>query len=564
MSTILLNNAAPPAADPLDNIGSGRSDRLASRLTVAPKEDVADALDDSLVPVRMWLGLLVGIAVALRVLVLVLGPMGDVDRAFAADSAAYLTLAHNLAEHGVFGTAGEAGDPLRAAVEAVRSTRGETEPVGPSGLKPEVLLTPGYPAFLALFQLAALPLTVVLAVQCLLGAAAVALTYVLAQQVLGRRRPAVFAAGLIALHPTAVAASNLLVCESLLVVLLLAALWGATHKGESLTLACLLGGLALGAAMLVRPLPLVLIPALALWPVLTARQPKAAIAGAVFLMAATGPVAAWSYRNTTLDLPAVLSPKGDLDRALLVAPMVATVDEDGVGARPDVTLASATAALEALPLAPAAPAKAGVGRPAASAPAETGEATLFAAATARVREARTASPMDWLAVMRVEAVRSMADHGLDRVWAELGFAYAPVGLAEKLVRGDGSGLGDVDADPVGVGLSTAWILFNAVLMIGTAAGMVALVVRRRWGAAVLLALLIATFASADVWVGDEQLRSMLVMLQAVAVVGFAAAPGPERKAKRRKKPQEDVFDLGDPAAEEPGPVQREGMAARPI
>lgn len=167
-----------------------------------------------------------------------------------------------------------------------------------SGGVPEIGRTPGYPLFLALFSCAG-PLAVALA-QVLLSAASVILVYRIARALYAGERVALIAAWLFAFEPLTAVYSIVLLSETLFLFLLLLAIerliaFLSTHNLRVLAIS----GLALAAAIFVRPIAYYLPIALAIGlavalrrvPVLRWKAP------AVFLLCSVPWLAAWQIRN---------------------------------------------------------------------------------------------------------------------------------------------------------------------------------------------------------------------------------------------------------------------------
>ncbi len=174
--------------------------------------------------------------------------------------------------------------------------------------------TPGYPLFLAACQSALGERTLpVRLVQAVLGTLCVYLVYRLAQ----RFAPAgpvrwasavpILAAATAALHPQAIAMSALVLSEAafeplmLASLLAIAALWPSDVPGRRTGLIAMGGGIAAGAAVMVRPSWLLLVPILLVaWVVagLRRREARSAIAGAaIFALSAVLVMTPWWARN---------------------------------------------------------------------------------------------------------------------------------------------------------------------------------------------------------------------------------------------------------------------------
>lgn len=189
-----------------------------------------------------WL-LLVGAALGPVTVAVVAHP----PRALEPDSLGYLELARNLAVHGAFGR-------------------------GPEGDLPELARTPGYPAFAALFQpwRSEARLRTLLVAQLLLlllTGAAVARAVILRG---GSRMAGLGVAALLLLNPIAPAFALSLLSEGLFIFVMVAAglIWLELRPLRPRAAAAL-AGLLTGAAILVRPIGVVLVPAVlagALWP----------------------------------------------------------------------------------------------------------------------------------------------------------------------------------------------------------------------------------------------------------------------------------------------------------
>lgn len=196
------------------------------------------------------------------------------ERSLLTDSAGYLELAGTLREEGRF-HASEHEESLR---------------------------TPGYPAFLAVVQLALgeKPGFVIL-VQVLLTLATAWLIYRSGSR-MGGRAVGRIAVWLYALSPNALFWAGTIMTETFFafwLALALALLAESIERGR--WVACGAGGLALGVAVLVRPIGLYLIPIWALGALAAGWKRLAGLrrwqpAGAL-LLAALAPVLAWQTRN---------------------------------------------------------------------------------------------------------------------------------------------------------------------------------------------------------------------------------------------------------------------------
>src|SRR5262245_27555737 len=113
---------------------------------------------------------LFALALVLRLALLLVGPWRDPERAKGADSGRYLLLADNLRKYHTFGMHEEEPAPACRNIERIREANGTLPPRDANGLRPEGMLTPGYPGFIAIVFSVVADLRAVLVAQCLLGA----------------------------------------------------------------------------------------------------------------------------------------------------------------------------------------------------------------------------------------------------------------------------------------------------------------------------------------------------------------------------------------------------------
>ena len=208
-------------------------------------------------------------AFALRLAAALLFP---IDYKLAKDAALYVALARNVVSHGVFGP--EPGVPF-------------------------ALVPPGYPLYLAaVFALTGQSLIAARLGQALLGTFMVWQTYLIGQQ-LGGRRVAVASAVIIALYPPWIVWPVRFLTEPLYTVLLLAVVWCIIRSAKACTVkwAVMAGG-AFGLALLTREVlfafPLAL-PAALWWCKVRCRP--ALVYLAVFAVSAIVMVSPWLVRN---------------------------------------------------------------------------------------------------------------------------------------------------------------------------------------------------------------------------------------------------------------------------
>jgi 4-amino-4-deoxy-L-arabinose transferase-like glycosyltransferase len=193
--------------------------------------------------------------------------------------------------------------PARALLETGRFAASPERPA-----EPELVRTPGYPAFLALvLAVFGNRIWVVSAVGAILSAATALALLFLFSGPFGTRAAA-WAAVLLSFEPGSFCRSLDVLSETLFTLLLvlgLAALVAFVGKVEPRPASAFLGGLALALATLVRPILVCLLPVLALWLIAVAslrRWPGRRSAGALlaFLLGPVILVGGWMTRNAVV------------------------------------------------------------------------------------------------------------------------------------------------------------------------------------------------------------------------------------------------------------------------
>lgn len=177
--------------------------------------------------------------------------------------------------------------------------------------EPDLTRTPVYPAFVAACYAAAgpSPLVVVLA-QCVVAAGTCLAVYAAGARLFGRR-PAVVAAGLVALDPLSVRYATLLLSETLFTALFAAGLLCAAAYCRRPSAGWAVGtGLSVGLAVLCRPIAALWPPVLVAWMVGLAWRHRSwrPVGHAALVLALVAPmVGAWVTRNSAVGGLPVLS-----------------------------------------------------------------------------------------------------------------------------------------------------------------------------------------------------------------------------------------------------------------
>lgn len=225
------------------------------------------------------LGLLVFAAVAIRLLIFVLGPMGGIELAAVDSSAMDLSVGLAVAEE----------RSLQPFVDQAQ--------LAAPGVETPPIPLPGYPLLIAGLQTLGLPLTALLLLQVAMGGAATGLAYLAAEGLLDSRRCGLIAAAVVGLHPASMLAAVTLGPDTLFMLLLLAAVALVASRSRHDFSGSLLAGLCLGVAILVKPLTLVAGVAIGVWMIVSGRRWSSLGAAMVFAIMSLVPAGAWAARN---------------------------------------------------------------------------------------------------------------------------------------------------------------------------------------------------------------------------------------------------------------------------
>ncbi len=492
-----------------------------------------------------WLALVVASAVVLRLLMFALGPAAVAERALTDDAPLRAHLASQLLNVQTFGY--DAADPaatspgMRQSVINLRSSAGQLE--APQGaLQPEVYEVPGYAIMLGLVDAAGGPTAWLLVIQCALSAVSAALVYGIVFNLLRKPVPALVAAAIVAAHPALVVAPLSLSDDVLFVTLLLLGLYGASRHTTPMAI---VGGLALSAAVLVRPISIFVGPAIGLWMVLGDRKASTlGCAMTVAVMSVAGP-AMWMARNHMVGFGTRLS------------------------SAPTAALAQTAAKVEASAL--GLPAPEGDTLPAMFLNGQQGDDVLASIHDTSLHTLKE-HPLELGAVMSKTAMHLLTDHRVDALYHAMGLTYTPGGVADAF-RGDKVIMPPQSAEARSVGyLSTGWLVLNVVLLLWAMLGLATMAGRRQGQLLLLVAagLVYLVFQATGYGVAMWQPVALVFAAMACGAV-FARSPR-QFKVKKEKQPKksraekraEKVFDLeAEPAFVTPAD-QRPGLASRPI
>jgi hypothetical protein len=390
------------------------------------------------------------------------------NRVCTTDSAAYLELARSLSERGIFSRGVQAAG---------------YSPENPADL--ETFRTPGYPLLLAvLMRLPAPTILLVLALQILLDAVAVALIFLIGCEVLPMRWA--LAAGLVQVVDVArVVYSNMVMSDVAFTFLLSVAVWlVVSAESEHAEGRAALAGIALTAATAVRP-----VGVLVFVPVVTFFLLRRAGAKAITVLTVAAMVfpAAWTVRNGVRAGEWTVSSAFDLNLCLVAAAKVKARAE-GIS-RADAERELGEAAIASSP---------GSDPTARSAAFRTvGWRTLRRYPSAAAHELLLSAVEITLAGERRNLLRLLGrPGGRDEVPALGEGPRDPRAMVGTLVRGQ----------PAVAALVAIQLAWNAVLLLGAAVGGVELARRRRYAELGLFVLMVVVVLVPSLVVGNGRLR----------------------------------------------------------
>jgi len=460
----------------------------------------------------LYIGLIFGIALVLRLLVVMMGPMFDLENAYTELTPHQAALAENLATDRAFGLEAQPADTLTAELDTLRAQRGELTTIEGTTLHPEFYASPGYPAVLWVMNLTGLSWAWLLVIQCLLGAACVPVVYRVGLGVIGRKMPATLAAAVVALHPALILAPATLAADTIVVLLVLLGLFGVAHAEQRGFRSAIGGGLALGSAALFTPMLAWLSPLLAAWMIISERRLKSLGLAIVLVVGTALPVGAWMTRNADLGYGPTLSAQPAMDRLF-------------------GTLAAAESPL-------AGPYNAQSNR-------EKIEALKQLAASEDLADTPTLSLLDRLGreqlventaatlgrAVQATALKFALDHSLDQAYARLGIEYASAGYGAQLMGEDVASATSHDVATEWV--VNVWVGLNAAMVVAMALGATLMLWRRRWAGLTMLVTVMGFYVYLATAGPSETLRLPLIGLQGLMITALLA-PGPLRVKKPKK------------------------------
>lgn len=477
----------------------------------------------------VYIGIVAAVALFLRLMVLGMGPATDVQASYTPATPIEMQLAQGLADELSYGVTAYPEGSRYAAIEALRTERGERRPLAGSELYADAYHAPGYPAVLAGFIKTGLDLRWLLLLQCGIAVGTTLVAYRVGLQLLGRKSPALLVAALIALHPTFIIAPAALSGGVIALGLLMLGLWALSEREESEPLIASAGGLSLGLSSLFNPLLFWAAPLVALWLMLSGRRLQSLVITCAMMLGAVAPPALWMYRNANAGLGATLTRAPDVERYLgvlgdLESPEIAPEIRD-------------TAMLERL--------------------SENAKATKTAAVgdlfDKMNKEAKTRLREQGDAYLRFggdRALRTLVAHSGQAAFNRLKLNYTPSGSAAAWLGENVSHTGR--ETPGTATLASSWVMLNFLLLGSAVLGAVAMLWRRRIHQLLLLAALGLTVTVGCVTSPGESQRLPALALQ-MLIIGGVLTPQRIRMSRREKKTQRNQGMLLQRISAAPGP-----------
>ena len=395
-----------------------------------------------------------GLALLVRMTLLILGPWQDEARAIGPDSTRYLILGENLGKFGAFGMVEEEKSPAWQRISRLRESNGTLPPRGKGGIRPESFRTPGYPLFLMSIRGIFPDVLAILVVQCVLGSLTACSATLVATTLDVPPKGAVVAGLLWAVHPAVVAQDCVVMTESFFCFCTASALLISSRGGLA---GALLAGSLIGFAGLVRPLVgLLFIPAALT--LVSRRSGRRILAAACLIGASVIPSVAWAVRNRAEGEGLRITSNSELT-LLYYAASYSISEERGE----DWSTTWPTRVEELADR---------LGRRVLR-----GEDVYSAARKLAIEEMR-ARPSAVCRVLMMSEVKLMLDHSLGDVYRLIGQPYRPSDLKSRILAGRRLSGGDLDIKAAV--FAVAWMVLNAAIAAAALLGVIIAMRRRNW------------------------------------------------------------------------------------
>ena len=516
---------SPTSDTPVETDTKGKIREVQPELAVEPTDTKPVHIERTVYDESMafYIGLIFFAAMTLRILLFILGPMGDAERAMYPDSYRYVELGETLFTDWSYGLRSDETGDVHEHLYELREELGQLEPAMDGGIRPETMRTPGYPALLGAFGWMGLGLKGVLLLQCLFSAFSVVLVYAIGRALIKRPGPALFAAALVAVHPAAVAQPNAVLTETCFTVLILLGLWSVADKENRNIGSTTFGGLMIGLSVLVRPVSIFLGPAIALWMVATDRRLKTIFLAVLMLTMSAAPGIAWMARNNNIGFGYRLSSIPYIN-SYFYGDAYMRITEQGGDWKADwpATVDTLMGELK-------------------EAQAQTPDENVYDTMSRLSVQSIKDKPEVYGQVMQESMTKFFTDHSLGGLYQELGLTYTPTGLRDQLLNGGLSFTNLLNSlkDPTSL-LAAAWVGLNVLMFVGMILGSAMLLWRRHYAALLLFAGVVFYFAFATQTTGLERFRIPVLGVQALLIASLFAPR--KQKAKKAKKPKRRWYD----------------------
>ena len=484
-------------------------------------QPVALPESESVASVAWWLVLIVVIAMAARLLLFVLGPAVDMQRAGLEGSDRQIMLGHNLIAHGQLGLNTESNQLLHRQIAGLRTALSEAPTPQPDQLTPEIYSGPGYPTLIAAIEFLGLPMYTLILIQCLFSVLAVLLVFAIGHAIMDSPHTALLAATIVALHPADIVAPNALISQTLFATLILTGIWLVCSKKMRTVWHCAVAGLSCGLAVLVNPLALLIGPLLVIWMCLTDPKVRTAGSAAVLMAMCLLPPTVWIARNHHVGLGLRLSSAPYVDTYFQTINAINNAENQ---------------------LHPSRQQPIGTNQLIEQLRTDRHENEDVYTTMARLSFERISSnPILYFKVIQLSMLRFFTGHSMADLYHELGLTYEPPAWPDRLFYWDWT-IPGTDNIMTTI-LAITWFTLNIAMAALTIASIAILVWRRQWAVVLLLGGLMIYFALTAQANGMERLRLPVLGLQAILIAAmFTPAPIREPKKKKFKNLMVENFD----------------------
>ena len=432
----------------------------------------------------------------------------------------------------------EATGVVHVPLERLRSSRDELESADDAGLRPEILRTPGYPAFISTWLDTDEPLVRILIAQNVLSVLGVLLVFLIGRHLLNSNAAGLIGALIVAVHPADMLAANSVLAETLFTTVLLLGLYLVVRNRNFGWILPLAGALTIGLCVLVKPISILLGPAVAIWLVCTQRSRRGIVLAAIMCVLSLAPAAAWMVRNEKAGFGYRISSVPYINAYFYTCAYMDIQEKDLDHERDWPTT------VEVL-----------FGR--LRSQIETDEDTFSAMQRLSIDWIKD-EPVLYASVLGRSAIKFMTDHSLPSLSSRLDLGYEPKNLRERILQQGLAALWDTDQPEQSTTAPLAWTTWNSLLVVFTIVGTWFMIMRRQWAALLLLVGIMAYFILATQANGLERFRVPVLGIQAL-IAGAVLARcrrdvGGSADADGQTTATRSAFNLPIPAPAPPQPA----------